>query len=230
LIGGLRGVAARQGRNVAARVQRPEAQKEEHGKVLVLVGGGTLSKWKGLARCFSQEAGFLLVACSDTPDEISELAHRMCPAVIILDHELVYALETNGKGDLGFRFPVLVVTNTDEEVFLRHMLQVGCSGFLREPFSSVMLRRAVRSVASGELWASRRITSHLLKKALQEDGRRLTGREREVLVLIGRGRRNQDIASELCISRDTVRWHLRSLYAKLGVSDRAKLAYVARAS
>jgi DNA-binding CsgD family transcriptional regulator len=52
----------------------------------------------------------------------------------------------------------------------------------------------------------------------------LTPREGQILDLISRGRSNRDIAEELFISRETVRWHIRTLYAKIGVRDRTEAA------
>ena len=53
---------------------------------------------------------------------------------------------------------------------------------------------------------------------------RLTGREREVIELVGQGMRNQQIADKLCISVITVRHHLTSIFKKLEVGDRFELA------
>ena len=55
----------------------------------------------------------------------------------------------------------------------------------------------------------------------------LTPRESEVLRLIARGLTNSEIASELCISKDTVKNHVSNMYRKLGVSDRTRVALLA---
>ncbi|MBI3668804.1 MAG: helix-turn-helix transcriptional regulator [Acidobacteria bacterium] len=56
----------------------------------------------------------------------------------------------------------------------------------------------------------------ILKRLLQE----LTSRERDILQLIARGLTNRAIADRLCVTHETVRWHIRGLYSKLGVQDR----------
>jgi DNA-binding NarL/FixJ family response regulator len=58
----------------------------------------------------------------------------------------------------------------------------------------------------------------------------LTGREREILTLIARGRRNQEIATQLCLSIKTVRNHASNIFSKLQVVDRAQAAIRARAA
>jgi len=60
-----------------------------------------------------------------------------------------------------------------------------------------------------------------------ESPRKLTRREKEILRLVGQGYKNQEIAEQLFISRETVRWHLRSLYPKIGVQDRLSAAFYA---
>jgi NarL family two-component system response regulator LiaR len=98
---------------------------------------------------------------------------------------------------------------------------LGCSGVLQRDASSETLRRAVAAVAAGELWVPRKVSSRLLHNALHNDAtRHLTRRESEILKLIYKGLNNQKIADQLFISRETVRWHLRSLYSKIGVSTR----------
>jgi ATP/maltotriose-dependent transcriptional regulator MalT len=84
-----------------------------------------------------------------------------------------------------------------------------------------MIRKAVIAVSSGELWLPRKILSKLAQEAfVQGNTRKVTQRESEILKLICLGFKNQQIAEHLFISRETVRWHLRSLYSKLGVDGR----------
>ena len=80
---------------------------------------------------------------------------------------------------------------------------------------------ALRAVADGELWAPRKVISGLVREWVNESSpRQLTGRESEILALIAGGYTNRQIAESLFITRETVRWHVRSIYAKLGASDR----------
>jgi NarL family two-component system response regulator LiaR len=79
-------------------------------------------------------------------------------------------------------------------------------------------------VGDGQLWFPREIISRVLKGLLiEEDLNRLTSREIEIVRLVGSGLNNQEIADKLFISRETVRWHVRALHAKLGTKDRDSL-------
>jgi DNA-binding NarL/FixJ family response regulator len=104
---------------------------------------------------------------------------------------------------------------------MEHYLRLGCSGVIPRAVSDETFGRAVHAIFDGEIWVPRKVLSRLVQSFLfGEPERRLTRREVEVLKLICLGSTNQQIADELFISRETVRWHVRSLYSKIGVNDR----------
>lgn len=101
------------------------------------------------------------------------------------------------------------------------LLRAGFCGVLDRECSLEIFQKAMRSVGDGQLWFPREIISRVLKGFLiEEDLDRLTAREIQILELIGGGLNNQQIADKLFISRETVRWHVRGLNAKLGIKDR----------
>ena len=104
------------------------------------------------------------------------------------------------------------------------LLRAGFAGVLPRDCPSEVFLRAIDSVRDGQLWFPREIISRVLKGFLiEEDLNRLTSREIEIVRLIGSGMNNQKIADMLFISRETVRWHVRGLNAKLGTKDRHSL-------
>jgi DNA-binding NarL/FixJ family response regulator len=108
-------------------------------------------------------------------------------------------------------------------------LRIGCVGFITQDASPTVLKKAVRVVAGGEFWADHRATSRVVQQLLSQSGsRNLTPREKQVLWLIGQGLKNRAIADRLYITRDTVRWHIRSVYSKIGVHDRLSAAFYAQ--
>ena len=101
------------------------------------------------------------------------------------------------------------------------IIHMGFAGLLRRDELPEKLVRAVEAVVSGQLWFPREMLSRVVRVLLSEEGKnRLKSREVEILKLIGSGLNNQQIADTLFISRETVRWHVRGLYAKLGIKDR----------
>ena len=116
---------------------------------------------------------------------------------------------------------VLVLGNPDSPDVAEKCLAVGCMGYLSHGFSRLELQNAVHALASGEVWADRRALSRAFKILIARQlAQGLTGREQDVLRLITCGHTNRAIAARLCITHETVRWHIRSLYSKLGVGDR----------
>lgn len=126
---------------------------------------------------------------------------------------------------------VIVLTGLGEDCALPALRQ-GASGFLRKDSASDHLLDAVRAVLRGEVWTPPQVARHVMKELLERDRQRdvessLTPREREVLRLVGEGRRNQEIARTLFISEHTVKTHIASLMRKLEIDDRLRLTLYA---
>ncbi len=125
--------------------------------------------------------------------------------------------------------PVLMLTTFSEDEALAGALRAGAAGFLLKGVPAEDLQRAVRTVAEGGAWLDPAVTGRVLAAYRSQPPTRtesealgvLTPREREVLALIATGRSNGEIAAELVLSEGTVKTHVRSVFAKLGLRDRA---------
>ena len=194
------------------------------GVIAVVVAAPELLNRETLAECFSAKAGFALVRCLNSLEEMLSYCQRLVSCVLIVGQEWVDSsdfAEFIRIAQTGSGPRILIFGQGEVESNVRSILRAGCMGYLRSGSSSYLLRRAVRSVAAGEIWASRRVVSQLIQEFLAaKSAGGLSHREREILGLIGEGYKNREIAEELCISPETVRWHLRGLYAKIGVKDR----------
>lgn len=131
---------------------------------------------------------------------------------------------------------VLTTFDTDDDIF--QALDAGAVGFLLKDTPPQDLLRAVRIAASGDAMLSPSVTRRLIDRVTAEDRTRrrratlerldaLTEREREVLVEIGLGHANADIARHLYMSEATVKSHITHLFDKLGATNRVQLAIVA---
>ena len=149
---------------------------------------------------------------------------KLLPCVLVVDQAFVDSVdcgEFEQVVDFGQAIQVLVATAAGAGAeAVEKLLRMGCSGVLHHSAPVGVFQRALRAVASGELWACRKTSSMLLRSLLREDKRKLTGRENQILLLVREGLTNAAIAKRLFISTQTVRWHLRSIYGKLGVHDR----------
>lgn len=184
--------------------------------------------WKGLDPHLLVEAGFVPVHGLRDEAEVLAVSRQLAPCIVMVDPEFLERVEPEEFDclvKLGSEVRVLVTVPELERATEEHYLKMGCMGVISGKASVLTLRRALCTIAAGEVWASRRAVSNTLRDLLSEAASGpLSRRELEILRLISAGRRNQDIADQLFISRETVRWHLRHLYAKLGVRDRAGAA------
>ena len=113
---------------------------------------------------------------------------------------------------------------------LERLLLLGCYGFVNDRITAPSLARALRAVAAGEISAGRKVLSGAVQRLLAGVAApKLTNREQEVLSLIGQRLSNKRIAEQLFISGETLRWHLRNLYAKTEMRTRSELLEYARA-
>jgi DNA-binding NarL/FixJ family response regulator len=153
-----------------------------------------------------------------------EAGGRLLQCIIIVDQD---ALSDEGLVQLRIRasistgLRVLVVVREATLEYLTSLLRMGFSGFLQCDSSVDTVRKAIERVTAGELWADRKLIADALRGSLSlVNDRRFTRREIEILRKIAVGHNNHRIADDLFITRETVRWHLRSAYSKLGIHDR----------
>jgi DNA-binding NarL/FixJ family response regulator len=113
-------------------------------------------------------------------------------------------------------------------------MQIGIMGLVTKTQRPEILIKSIKKVHAGEVWIERSILGDLLTRLIRIDKTpetgpngaglaRLSSREKQVIILIGNGLKNKQIAAQLCISETTVRHHLTSIYSKLEVSDRLEL-------
>jgi DNA-binding NarL/FixJ family response regulator len=141
-------------------------------------------------------------------------------------------LTTPGLEDLR----VLVLTTFDLDEYVYRALRAGASGFLLKDTEPAQLIDAVRIVARGDALLAPAITRRLIAdfaRRPDDVGRRpeelkgLTDREREVLILVGRGMSNDEIAEYLVISPATAKTHVSRIMGKLDARDRSQLVVFA---
>ncbi|NAS26869.1 response regulator [Herbidospora sp. NEAU-GS84] len=121
---------------------------------------------------------------------------------------------------------VLVLTTFDLDQYVYDALRAGAGGFLLKDAPPGRLAEAVRTVAEGHSILAPTVTRRLIERFLTIAPRdtevlaRLTDREREVLTLIGQGRSNAEIATDLLLAEGTVKTHVSRVLMKTGLRDR----------
>ncbi|MFD9354118.1 response regulator [Streptomyces sp. NPDC060031] len=178
-----------------------------------------------------------------------ELARRLRPDVCLVDVrmpgldgiEVTRLLAGPGVAD---PLRVVIVTTFDQDDYLYGALHGGACGFLLKDAGPALLVEAVRAAARGDALVSPAVTVRLLKRLGEHPGpspgpapvtgaggaaggagrQPLSERELDVVRVVARGLTNQEIAGELFISLSTVKTHLVSVQAKLGLRNRVEIA------
>jgi len=162
------------------------------------------------------------------------LAATTRPDVALLDVRMpeLDGLETARRvlEQPGNRTRVLMLTTFDLDEYVYEALRIGASGFLLKDTPPERLAAAVRAVARGESSLAPAVIDRLVARFTQdppyprgagdEPLARLTPREREVFLLLARGRSNQEISAELFLGETTVKTHVARVLTKLGLRDR----------
>jgi DNA-binding NarL/FixJ family response regulator len=137
----------------------------------------------------------------------------------------------------GAATKVLILTTFDLDEYVYGALRAGASGFLLKDTRPEELLAAIRTLADGDALLAPSVTRRLISEFVQRPDRSpspapvelkyLTERELEVLVEVGRGLSNADIAARLNISAATAKTHVSRVLMKLHAHDRAQLVIVA---
>jgi DNA-binding NarL/FixJ family response regulator len=197
----------------------------------------------GFSAIIGSEPDLVVVGEAATGREAVTQARALRPDVVLMDIRMpeldgLHATEIiSGDPELsGVHVLVLTTFEADENVLAA--LRAGAAGFLGKDVGPTGLVDAIRTVAAGDSLLSPRATRSLIARYLATPmeasatvtDRRLeslTDREREVVVLVGRGLSNEQIAETLVVSPLTAKTHVNRAMTKLGVRDRAQLVVIA---
>lgn len=128
--------------------------------------------------------------------------------------------------------PIIVMSHASGGEAILRVLMLGAKGFLHEASTAGQFEKAVRMVASGSIWAPRRVQAELISRLLAvvesqrpgvTSGVSFTGREQQVLNLLLDGSSNREIARSLKIEERTVKSYVTKLMQKMGVKNRTAL-------
>jgi DNA-binding NarL/FixJ family response regulator len=212
-------------------------------KIRIVIVDDQLIVREGLRMLLDNHPGIKVVAMASTRSEALDIISREPCDLIILD------LELGGISSVSFipqlrevarSARVLVLTGSRDSDTHQKAAQLGAMGVVLKEDAADLLLKAIEKVYKGEAWLDRVILGNIIwqmssqdKDSLDPERKKissLTDRERQVIALIAEGLKNRQIAERLFISPTTVTHHLRSIYSKLGVTDRLELVVYAFAN
>ena len=196
----------------------------------------------GLVMILGAQAGIEVIGEAADGIQAVEVATRLRPDVLLVDIrmpgldgvEVTRRLAGPGVAD---PMAVVVITTFDLDEYVLGALRAGARGFLLKDAGPDLLVQAVHAAAKGDALIAPNVTRRLLATLVEHSPRPvaqpldpLTEREEELLVLLARGRTNAEIAADLFIGLTTVKSHIASIMAKLGVRNRVEIALWAHQS
>lgn len=188
---------------------------------------------QAFALMLSVEDDIELVGQCGNGAEALEMVSRTSCDVVLMDIEMpvLNGIEATRRIAASDGPEVIVLTTFDRDDYLFEALQAGAAGFLLKNAEPEKLLESIRTVADGGALLAPEVTRRVIEEAVA--GRRrpspdvstlskLTDRERDVLALVARGMSNAEVATELFVGEATVKSHVSSCLAKLGVRDRVQ--------
>jgi len=189
---------------------------------------------EGLKNYLGALGSFQVVGEASTGAEALDVAARTNPQVVLMDLVMPVMDGIEATRRLHETLPdikVIVLTSFADDDKLFPALRAGAVAYLLKDVGPAELAEAINAAARGEIRLHPEVTRRLITGMADVSEKRpedlLTGREMDVLRCLSRGTSNKEIAAELFISEKTVKTHVSSILAKLGLADRTQAALYA---
>ncbi len=187
----------------------------------------------GLTALLNDQKDMTVVGNVASVAESAPAAAELSPDVVLLDFRLNDGTGADAAAAIRRVNPSakhIFLTREDSDVARFAALESGASGFIHKSKAASEVVDAIRKVAGGATLITPSTIASLLNRRRESESQResLTAREKEVLRLMAEGLPSREIASRLGISYATVRTHIRSLGAKLGVHSKVQAIVKAR--
>jgi len=210
--------------------------RHSKGKIRVLVADREGIFILGLRKLFAVEDDLRVVAEAENASEVLARAETFRPDLIFIQEEVLAEGGANLISAVLKVAPhckvVATASTSSDEASMRHVRN-GAAGVILKSVDPQLFIKCARRVTAGETWIPKRHVSTMAKllEATPEKPLRpvdtLTRREKTIISYLMQGWHNKEISTHLSISEQTVKNHLRTIYDKVGVSDRLELVLYA---
>ncbi|MCX7985029.1 MAG: response regulator transcription factor [Bacteroidetes bacterium] len=207
------------------------------GKISILLADDHPLVRSGLVKLLEPYNDFTVVGEAGDGEEAVAKTIKLRPDVVVLDLSMPKVNGVEATKRIKEKVPttkVLILTMYDNEEYIYQIFQSGASGYVLKNSTKDQLAQAIRSVARGEKYFSPEVSEIMVQAYLQRIKHHeqpvhgtttlpLTKREKEILLLIGEGLNNVQIAEKLFISPRTVDTHRTNIMQKLNIHDASNL-------
>jgi len=204
-----------------------ESSSTSAGTIRVLVADDHPVVRTGLAAVLVQQADLELVAEAENGERAVALYREHQPDVCLMDLRMPVMDGVEAIRAITTEFPearILALTTYEGDADIRRALEAGARGYLLKDMLLTDVVQSVRAVHHGERVIPNAVAARLAEFPERSD---LTERELEVLKLVARGLSNKEVARAIGRTDETVKIHLKNVFAKLGVADRTEAVTVA---
>lgn len=195
----------------------------------------------GFRLILESEPEFEVVGEASDGEQAVEQTRKLDPDVVLMDIQMpvMNGLDaTRQIAALGRpeSSRVLILTTFELDEYVHGALRAGASGFLLKRTPAADLTAGIRVVAAGDALLAPSVTRRLIDqfasrpsigKEASAELDALTAREREVLIMVAQGLSNGEIADSLVLTEGTVKTHVKRIFMKLGLRDRAQAVILA---
>ena len=185
----------------------------------------------GIRSILERAEGITVAGEADNGERGVELALSLAPDIVMLDvrmPKLDGAATIRRMREVGATARVILLSAFSGDEHVLAGLRAGARAYLLKDVSPDDLVRSIRSVHEGGSLLQPVIAARLMNRLDIGEYPHLTGREREVLLLLAHGARNKDIAQNLGVSVNTIKFHIDNVFRKLGTGTRTETVRVAR--
>jgi DNA-binding NarL/FixJ family response regulator len=181
----------------------------------------------GLSAVIVEQSDLELVAQAENGARAVALFREHLPDVVLMDLRMPVMDGVEAIRTITAEFPtarILALTTYEGDADIRRALEAGARGYLLKDMLLTEVIAAVRAVRRGERVIPAAVATRLAEFPERSE---LTDRELEVLQLVARGLSNKEVARAIGRTDETVKIHLKNMFAKLGVADRTEAVTVA---
>lgn len=185
---------------------------------------------KGLSSVLSLEPDIEIVGEASGVEEALRIIESVKPDLSLIDLKLssecgLDIIEKVNRDEIKSKFAILTSSVNEED--LRHAEEIKVDGYILKEALMDEILHAIRVIARGRKYYDPGVMDILMQKNDEGVVEELTDRERDVLIALGKGLSNRDIAEKLYITEYTVKKHVSQILAKLDLRDRTQAALYA---
>jgi DNA-binding NarL/FixJ family response regulator len=197
-----------------------------NGRTRVMVADDHPVVRAGLAAVIAQQPDLVLAGLAENGQRAVALYREHRPDVVLMDLRMPVMGGVDAIRAITQEFPgarILALTTYEGDADIRRALNAGARGYLLKDMLLSDVISAIRRVCSGERVIPADVATRLAEYSERSN---LTERELEVLQLVARGLSNKEVAKAIGRMDETVKIHLKNIFAKLDVADRTEAVTV----